>query len=146
MFRFSRAFTSVVVLIAAGHPTLASDISLQAGEYEVRMRLELPHIEDMGVSKVARICVSGDTGSHGLAVLSDNNPLGQCPVTNVRQNGQTLEFDIVCPGGNAAIGWAKYTLLGDRFEGSIPMKMGGKNMTMTELQSGRLIGPCKANQ
>ena len=52
---------------------------LLAGEYEVRMRLELPHAEDMAVSKTARICVTEDTATQGLIVLSDNNPLSRCP-------------------------------------------------------------------
>jgi hypothetical protein len=30
----------------------------------------------------------------------------------------------------------------DRFEGIFDMKMGGKNMTMTERQTGLRVGPC----
>lgn len=117
---------------------------LQAGEYEVSMRLELPFVEDTA-SKLARVCVTeGDGGTHGLAVLSDNNPLGKCPASNVRQNGDTLSFDIICPGGNAAVASARYTVSPQRFTGAIKMKMGGKNMTMTERQTGHRIGNCKA--
>jgi hypothetical protein len=121
--------------------------ALEPGEYEVRVRLELPHIEDVGASKMARVCVTGgDSEAHGLVVLSDNNPLAHCPVFNVRQNSSTLTFDIVCPGGNAATGSAKFTIRAQGFEGAIAMKMGGKNMTMTERQSGRHIGNCNATQ
>lgn len=128
-----------------GLASFASESTLLApGEYEVSMRLELPHLEDMGVSKTTKVCVTtGDTGSHGLVVLSDKNPLGKCPVNNVREDGDTLQFDIVCPRGNAAIGWAKYALWADRFDGTIAMKMGGKNMTMTVRQVGHRIGDCK---
>ena len=117
---------------------------LARGTYEVAVRLELPHVEDMGASKVATICVSAlaDGGNHGLVVLSENNPLAHCPASNVREEGDTLTFDIICPGGNAAIASAKYTLGAHRFDGRISMKMGGKNMTMTETQAGHRTGDC----
>lgn len=135
---------AISTILAIANPSFAADETLLSpGEYEVNMRLELPNIEDMGASKTAKICViSGDEGSHGLVVLSDNNPLGKCPVSNIRQDADAFRFDIVCPGGNAALGWAKYVLWPDRFDGTIKMKMGGKNMTMTERQTGHRIGAC----
>jgi len=118
---------------------------LQAGEYEVSVSLELPHVEDIGASKVATICVpEGDSRPPwGLAVLSENNPLARCPASNVHQDGNTLTFDIICPGGNQAIASAKYTVAAQRFAGVIAMTMGGKNMTMIERQTGHRIGSCK---
>jgi hypothetical protein len=117
--------------------------AVEPGEYEVSVRLELPHLEDVAATKFARNCVTGDEdGTHGLVVLSDNNPLAHCPASNIHEDGGILTFDIVCPGGNAAIGWAKYTMRPQGFDGAIAMKMGGKNMTMTERQSGRRIGSC----
>jgi hypothetical protein len=115
----------------------------EPGEYEVSVRLELPHLEDMATTKLARICVTGgEGGTHGLAVLGGNNPLARCPASNIHEDGGVLTFDIVCPGGNAATGSAKYTLRAQGFDGAIAMKMGGKNMTMTERQLGRRIGSC----
>jgi Protein of unknown function (DUF3617) len=120
---------------------------LARGTYEVSIRLELPHVEDQGAFKIANICIAAPAsgGNHGLAVLSENNPLAHCPASNVREEGDTLTFDIICPGGNAAIASAKYTLGAQRFEGRIDMKMGGKNMTMTETQAGRRTGDCSPN-
>ena len=112
------------------------------GSYEVEVRLELPHLEDWAVKKLATVCIADDGGSRGLVVLSDNNPLATCPVSNVRQDGGTLTFDIVCEGRNAARASAKFLLAAERFRGRIAMVMGGKNMTMTETQVGRRIGPC----
>jgi Protein of unknown function (DUF3617) len=119
----------------------ADHVALQPGRYEVEMRLELPHVEDMGYSKTANICVN-ETGTHGLMVLSDNNPLVRCPASNVREDGDILTFGLVCEGHNQAVAWAKFTLKGDRFDGTFDMKMGGKNMTMTERQTGHRTGPC----
>lgn len=118
---------------------------LTNGSYEVEVRLELPHLEDWAVRKLATVCVTDDGGSRGLVVLSDNNPLAKCPASNVRQDGDTLTFDIACEGRNAARASAKFLLASERFRGRIAMVMGGKNMTMTETQVGRRIGTCPAN-
>jgi hypothetical protein len=118
---------------------------LSAGRYEVISRLELPYAESSGVTKESSICIStGSGGPHGLTVLSENNPLAKCPASNQRQDGAQLTFDIICPGGNAATASAKYQLGPQSFEGRIEMKMGGKNMTMMEAQSGHRVGSCSA--
>lgn len=140
----------VVAMWLAGTAAPASGgepvLELQGGAYEVAVRLELPHLEDMGVSKTTVICVAGAEGSgnHGLIVLSDNNPLGKCPASNFRRQGDILMFDIACEGLNAAQAKATYTLAPQAFQARIAMKMGGKNMTMTETQQGRRIGDCSA--
>jgi Protein of unknown function (DUF3617) len=132
--------------LAPAAPASAGDaVALQPGRYEVRVRLDLPNIEGAAASALRTLCVpaQGQAGNHGLGALSENNPLAHCPVSNVRQQGDTLSFDIVCPGGNAAIATAKYQLAAEAFEGRISMKLGGKNMTMTETQSGRRTGECR---
>jgi len=143
---WKRAFpmTTLVFMTLTALAAAADPAALQDGRYEVNVRLELPHLENTGASRVARICVTSDDpgGNHGLVVLSDNNPLAKCPALNIRENGNTLTFDIICPGGNAAIASAKYIVAAQRFEGRITMKMGGKNMTMTETQSGHRVGEC----
>ena len=108
------------------------------------IRLELPHVEDAGsAAKSESICVTADAaGTHGLRVLSDSNPLRTCPVSSVRRSGDALTFEIVCAGGDAATGAARYTMQAQSFEGTITVKMGGKNMTMFERQSGRRVGSC----
>ncbi|HSA80343.1 MAG TPA: DUF3617 family protein, partial [Geminicoccaceae bacterium] len=66
----------------------------------------------------------------------------KCPARNVRREGATLSFDILCDGRGAAKAHAVYTLKPGAFAGRIAMVMGGKNMTMTEVQAGRRIGSC----
>jgi Protein of unknown function (DUF3617) len=137
------AFAFAMVMAVAAR---AEDVpGLQPGEYQVTVSIELPHVEDTGASRVATICVlqSDAHPTWGLVVLSDNNPLARCPASNVRLDGNTLTFDIICPGVNQATASARYTVSAQRFTGVIAMKMGGKNMTMTEQQVGHRIGNCK---
>ena len=117
---------------------------LPAGSYEVRYRLELPHLESWAIEKTRTICVAdgGTKDAAPLPVLSGNNPLATCPAGNVHREGAALQFDIRCPGRNEARAHAAYTLLPGGFKGRIAMVMGAKNMTMTEVQVGRRIGRC----
>lgn len=136
----------MAAILGTGAPARAEEVPrLQPGGYQVTIRLKLPHIEVMtGVLDMASICVTaGDAGTHGLVALSDPNPLRKCPASNVLQNGDTLTFDIVCAGSDAAVGSARYTIGAEYFDGTITVKMGGKNMTMIERQSGRRVGNCR---
>jgi hypothetical protein len=140
-----RAGCCLAALLAG--PTLAAEPAvLEGGAYEVEVKLELPHLEDMTGKKVVQLCLTSEANgnNHGIAVLSDNNPLARCPVSNVRQDGNALTFDIVCEGRNSAHASARYQLAPTSFHGRIAMQMGGKNMTMTEVQAGRRTGACAA--
>jgi hypothetical protein len=142
----ARAISAVVfVAILAGAASGGQEGSLlQAGSYEVEVRLELPNVVNWAASKTTTICIPYVAGLSDapLPVLSGNNPLAKCPARNVQRNGATLSFDIVCDGRNAARARAVYTLMPREFRGRIAMVMGGKNMTMTEVQLGRRVGRC----
>jgi len=115
---------------------------LQDGAYEVAVRLELPNVLSRGPDSTTMVCLPYGGANGALPVLSANNPLAKCPASNVEREGAVLRFDILCEGRGAAFAHAVYQLGPDAFEGRIAMVMGGKNMTMTEVQSGRRIGSC----
>jgi hypothetical protein len=116
----------------------------QGGSYELTARLELPHLERWAVDKTTIVCLpnlrSGD--EIPIPVVSANNPFAKCSAANLIANGRELEYDIVCPGRGAAKGHATYILSTETFSGRVAMVMGGKNMTMTEVQQARRIGEC----
>lgn len=132
-----RMASAVLARVLAANPmcALAAEGALQAGAYEVVTRLELPHLEEQAVAKTKTVGLTGGPGP-GLAVLSDDNPLAGCPIANLRLSGAILAFDIICEGVNQGSATARFAHGDDRFTGAIRMKMGGKNMTMTERQSG----------
>lgn len=140
--------TSGMVLCALSALTAFSGASLaqnpRDGLYEVSVMLDMGQLEDLNARKTARVCVkSGATGGvHGFFLLTDNIQLAHCPVKNVIEDDKKLTFDIVCDGIDAGRASATYTLEPDAFEGRYTMRMGGKNMTMRETQSGHRIGDC----
>lgn len=124
----------------------AEPATLRGGAYEVAVKLELPHLEDMTGKTITRICLAAEdgAGNPGFRILSENNPLGKCPISNIHADGKNLNFDIFCEGKNTAKATARFVLAPERFQGRIVMQMGGKNMTMTEVQSGQRVGTCDA--
>jgi hypothetical protein len=55
-----------------------------------------------------------------------------------------LRYAIHCPGRDAARAEARYRPAPDGFRGRVAMVLGAKNMTMTEVQTGRRLGACGA--
>lgn len=135
--------TAFAFLLIASAPAVAGEV-LEPGAYKIVSRLELPHVEDVDVSRTETHCLvaDGGTGKHGFAVQSENNPLRQCAMINVHETGDELTFDIKCSGSNLSKATARYLLMGTSFRGRIAMTMGGKNMTMTEVQEGHRVGAC----
>ena len=138
-----RQMLAALFIVAAFQNQARGESSLQEGAYDVEVTLELPHVSDTSTRKIERLCLGRDWSTTlGLVVLSSNNPLGHCPVSNARLSINTLSFDVTCAGLNAATGHALYEIMPEHFRGRIEMKMGGKNMTMTEIQVGHRIGSC----
>src|SRR3954462_4587205 len=133
---------AIGLLSGAAH---AGEALLDDGSYTITYRLELPHLERWALEKTITVCVSGAdrTGTIPLPVMSDNNPFRGCPATNVRWEPAALTYDIVCEGRDAARAHARYALASQAFSGRVAMVMGGKNMTMTEVQAGRRSGGCE---
>jgi hypothetical protein len=125
-------------------PWSAEERILQSGSYEITARLELPHLERWAVDKTAIVCLpnSGREDELPIPIVSANNPFAKCSVANVAIKTPKLEYDIVCPGRGAAKGHAIYSFSVGTFSGRVDMVLGGKNMTMTEMQQARRTGEC----
>jgi hypothetical protein len=110
-----------------------------------RSRLELPHLERWAIDKTTRVClfIRGESDATPLPVLSGNNLFAKCSATHFTNDNGTFQYDIVCPGRDAAKAHATYELALDKFAGRIAMVMGAKNMTMTEVQHARRVWDCQ---
>jgi hypothetical protein len=145
MLRAAGASAVVIVAILAGIVRADDGAALpRAGSYEVQARLELPNVGQYAATRTVEICLPHSAGRDGvpLPVLSANTPFAGCPARNIQRAGADLTYDIVCEGRGAATARARYTLAPDGFKGWIAMVMGGKNMTMREIQVGRRLGDC----
>jgi len=124
----------------------ADEVSLPVGSYAITTRLELPHLERWAIDKTRTICLSAQAaGGHiPIPILSENNPYAACAVANLVIDHGKLEYDVLCPGRGSAKAHAAYVLSAGHFAGRVAMVLGGKNMTMTEVQHARRVGDCSS--
>lgn len=124
-------------------PRAAANSFLSPGLYQVEVRISLPNVRDAAAPLVVTRCVSPDDLKTGKAfsVLS-NNPLRKCELLDYKITDGAATYRIVCPGPNKGSAVAMFQTTGKTYGGSIKMNMGGKNMTMSETQAGKLIGDC----
>ena len=148
MATLSRTLLAMTVALIAATPVLGEtridEAALPAGSYAITTRLELPHLERWAIDKTTTICLAGHAagGQIPIPVLSENNPYAACTTANLAIDHGTLEYDVLCPGRGSAKAHATYLLGADQFAGRVAMVMGGKNMTMVEVQHARRVGDC----
>ena len=148
----SRTLLAIAVSLTIASPVLCEtridEASLPAGSYAITTRLELPHVERWAIDKTRTICLSGHAagGQIPIPILSPNNPYATCAAANLLIDHGRLEYDVLCPGRDAAKAHATYVLAADHFAGRVAMVLGGKNMTMTEVQRARRIGDCSSSR
>ncbi len=132
-----------VVAWAAGG-TAAAAPPLVPGLYQVEVRIALPNVQDAAAPFVLMRCLGSADLESGQAffVLSDN-PLKRCDLLDYEAAADLVTYRIVCPGPNRGSARAAFRIADTAFRGSIAMNMGGKNMTMSEIQLGRRIGECR---
>jgi hypothetical protein len=143
--RTCAAIAAAVMLTQPVGTAGAEPLLLPNGLYDITSRLELPHVERWAIDQTTRVCLSGHKriGEIPLPVLSANNPFAKCAATNLANDGETFQYDIVCPGRASAKAHAIYTFAADAFSGRIAMTMAAKNMTMTEVQRAIRLGDCE---
>ena len=144
----SRTLLTMTISLMVATPVLCEtridEGALPAGSYAITTRLELPHLERWAIDKTTTICLSGRAagGQIPIPILSANNPYATCAAANLVIDRGKLEYDVVCPGRASAKAHASYSLGADHFAGRVAMVLGGKNMTMTEVQRARRVGDC----
>ncbi len=122
--------------------------SLPVGSYALTTRLELPHLERWAIDKTTTVCLDGHAAASQIPIpiMSANNPYAACAAANLVLDHGRLDYDVLCPGRDSAKAHATYVLGADQFVGRVDMVLGGKNMTMTEVQRAHRLGDCSARR
>lgn len=130
------------MLLAAA--SLAADPALQPGLYQVEVRIALPNVAYTAPPIVLTRCIEPDdlVSGQAFAVLSDN-PLRQCAMADYQASASAVRYRIECAGPNRGSASAAFDIRPSSYRGVISMNMGGKNMTLSETQTGTRIGACR---
>jgi hypothetical protein len=132
----------LAALLAA--TTNAAEPALRPGLYRVEVRISLPNVQDVAAPLIVKRCIGFDELRSGRAffVLSDN-PLKACDLVDYEATMDTAVYRIACAGPNRGTAVGTFEISTTVYHGAIKMNMGGKNMTMSEVQIGKRVGECE---
>jgi hypothetical protein len=132
-----------MLLTAGGGPPALADGGPAAGLYRVEVAVEMPNVlRPMPFSVVER-CIAGDATEGGSFLQIVSNPsIAACPLARRSLDRGRLSLEVVCAKLNTGRASARYELAEASYTGRIEVTMGGKNMTMTEIQRAVRLGDC----
>lgn len=102
----------------------------------------LPNIQTRDYNFETEICWRGiEDRDPPLGPLGPG-PLKRCP-SKVAAIKDGIAVKTTCLGPNAGWGSGTYTITPTGFKATVEMNMGGKNMTLKEIQRGTRLGSCE---
>lgn len=115
--------------------------AIEPGLYDVSVSVQIPNVRVTNADFTTRLCWRGTEDSAMPLGPLGPGPLRSCPAEARHKNGRLI-VDNRCDGPNA--GWAvsNYRPTAAGFFGTVDINMGGKNMTVREVQRGVRIGDC----
>ena len=103
----------------------------------------LPHLEEAlrYATTRARQCLRAPEAS-ALFPLLRHPAFSGCGLVPDAQADDGLHFTLRCMNPQAASGSAVFAVEGNRVSAVLALKMGGKNMTLSQRLHGPRVGPC----
>jgi Protein of unknown function (DUF3617) len=140
-----KSFLSFVLAVSLSHfgaPALAAE---PTGEFwEMTTKMEMAGMPaGMGGMAMApqKVCMLKGQESKPVKTSPDDN----CTMSNVKQSGNTMTFDMKCTGKNAMTGSGEITSTPGSFNQRVKMKVDGEDMTIVSTGK-RVGGACKGDE
>lgn len=127
-----------IILAAGALVTPVTAGEMVPGLYEITYHMEMPHLERYALPGSASICIRGVP----FPVFSGNGAFDGCEVKDRRSDAEGLHYTLACKGASGARAFALYKPEAGGFRARILVKLGAKNMTLTEVQVGRRVANC----
>ena len=127
-----------------------SDIVIPAGEYELIANVVLPNLQDhlTGSETRQKRCLHQQPASDLFPLLKHPSFTG-CTLKNgtskkqANNNIKNYNFQLICINNDAATGTASILVEQGQFSAQLNVKMGAKNMTMTQNLVAKKISGCE---
>lgn len=132
---------------AAIHPVAAPAASPpNAGPARYRLRTEtsMPNLDEnlrYATRNEERCLDPADLSTQFW--MTDDSALTDCHLEKARQDATAADYELICRGKHGAEGHARWTFDGPRISGVLDLRLGGKNMTLTQRITGERIGDCR---
>ena len=136
-----------VVTVGLCASPLASTLSVEPGLYELTAQTVLPHLEESlrYATTRSRQCLGSQEASV-LFPLLRHEAFAGCSLVHESSSGGEAHFSLRCNNPQAATGAAHFALQSGGFQAVLHIKMGGKNMTLSQRLYGPHVGPCSESK
>ena len=138
---------SICIALLAAAPAFGQAaeaiVTLAQGNYEVVAQTVLPNLEEnlrYATTRSLR-CLGSETPASLFPILL-HPAFSGCTLVRQEGAGDGLAFNLQCSNPEAATGTASLLLDDQHFAGTLDLKMGGKNMTLSQRISGSRRGGC----
>jgi len=142
-------FRVILFTLASLSGLLANNANAVQGEWwEITSKMEMPGMPpemagmmgSMGAQK-QKVCLAKGQQADPAATSKDDN----CTISDMRQSGNTVKFNMKCTGKDAMTGSAELTHTPNNFTQKIKMRQDGEDMLMTSTGK-RIGGACDADE
>ena len=134
-----------VAVVGLCTSSLASTVSVEPGLYELTAQTVLPHLEESlrYATTRSRRCL-GTQEASALFPLLRHEAFAGCSLLHESSSEAEAHFSLRCNNPQAATGAAHFALQSGGFHAVLHVKMGGKNMTLSQRISAPRLGACTA--
>ena len=134
---------STVAVVGLCASSLASTVSVEPGLYDLTAQTVLPHLEESlrYATTRARQCL-GTQEASALFPLLRHEAFAGCSLVHESFTETEAHFSLRCSNPQAATGAAHFSLQSGGFQAVLYLKMGGKNMTLSQRLSAPRLGAC----
>ncbi len=147
----SRVIARFVIMLALcripSMQAFGAALGINPGNYDIRTETLLPHLEEnmRYATTRQRRCMDGQDASTLFPILR-HEALAGCVLTDGQIRGEQWEYLLRCSKPETATGSARLTVQAAAISGVVDIKLGGKNMTLSQRISGQRVGDCGKTQ
>jgi hypothetical protein len=142
--RLERLRLLTVLLAAICLPAVAAaPVSVPPGEYDLTTQTMLPHLEEAlrYTTTHTRRCLRSPDATEMFPLLQ-HKAFASCDLVPNSAASDGLQFTLRCPNHVSATGSAVFEVHPGYVSALLEIKMGGKNMTLSQRLHGPRVGPC----
>ena len=139
------SLTFLLTVAVTDTPVFAAPLVLNPGSYDISAETVLPHLEEnMRYATTRQKRCLGERDVSTLFPLLHHRALAGCALTHAQSTGQDHAYALACDNPGTATGTARVTVKPGTIRGVLDIKLGGKNMTLSQRIDAQRLGVCRA--
>jgi hypothetical protein len=136
---------SVLIFSVLARSSAGAAATMPPQLYEIVTETAMPHLEEnlrYATTREQR-CLEQNVLWSAFPVLR-YAALKDCRLDHESRREDTVSYELVCEGGHGTTGHATWQLGPTQSTGTLSVRLGGKNMTLSQRVTARALGACSA--